>query len=216
MVKAFVSWSSGKESCLALYRAKKDYDVKYLFNMMSEDNKRSRSHNIAVELIRQQAQCLGIELVQKSASWADYEDVFKNLLKEKFFKEDILTGIFGDIDVQEHRAWVEKVCAFAGMKAVLPLWQQKRESLLKEFIGLGFKAVVVVVNSDYLSDRWLGREIDMSFMRDLKEQTTADVCGENGEYHTFVYDGPVFKKPVQFKRGKKIKNDNYWFLELKG
>jgi uncharacterized protein (TIGR00290 family) len=102
-----------------------------------------------------------------------------------------------------------------GIKPTLPLWKRKREDLLKEFIQAGFKAVVVATNADFLGQEWLGREINKEFIEDLKALGKVDLCGEKGEYHTFVYDGPVFKKTVEFTVEKKALKDKHWRLELK-
>jgi uncharacterized protein (TIGR00290 family) len=101
------------------------------------------------------------------------------------------------------------------IKPVLPLWKRKREDLLKEFIQAGFKAIVVATNADFLGQEWLGREINKEFIEDLKALGKVDLCGEKGEYHTFVYDGPVFKKTVEFIAGKEALKDRHWLLELK-
>ena len=212
-MKAFVSWSSGKESCLSLFRMQKELDVKYLFNMIDEDGKHSRSHRLDKKLIQLQAEALGIPLIQQSSTWQSYEDVFKQTvttLKDK----GIAAGIFGDIDLQQHKDWVENVCAHVGIKSILPLWQEEREKLVREFIDAGFKAVVVVVNKKYLGKEWLGRIIDESFISDLKSLPEVDVAGEKGEYHTFVFDGPNFKNPAAFSEGEKVYNNGYWFFDL--
>ncbi len=213
-MKAFVSWSSGKESCLSLFRMRKEVDVKYLFNMIDEDGKHSRSHRLDKKLIQLQAKALGIPLIQQSSTWQSYEDVFKQMVA-KLKDEGIAAGIFGDIDMQAHRDWVENVCVYAGIKSILPLWQEERERLVCEFIAAGFKAVVVVVNEKYLGKEWLGRIIDESFIADLKSLPEVDVAGEKGEYHTFVYDGPNFKNPVAFSEGEKVYNNGYWFFDLR-
>ncbi|MCG2711153.1 MAG: diphthine--ammonia ligase [Candidatus Omnitrophica bacterium] len=213
-MKAFVSWSSGKESCMSLFRIQKAFDVKYLFNMVSEDGRHSRSHGVDKKLIQMQAEALGIPLIQQSSTWQSYEDVFKTAII-KLKEEGISAGIFGDIDMQQHRDWVENVCADTGINPILPLWQEEREKLVREFIDAGFKAVVVVVNEKYMGKEWLGRTIDESFIADLKSLPEVDIAGEKGEYHTFVFDGPNFKKPVEFYEKQKIYNDGYWFLDLK-
>jgi len=129
-------------------------------------------------------------------------------------KQGVVCGVFGDIDLQEHRDWVERVCRETGIKAILPLWQRKREELIKEFIDAGFKAVVCATNADYLGKEWLGRKVDKKFIEDLKDKGGVDLCGEKGEYHSFVFDGPVFKKAVRFTVGRKIFKKQHWFLEL--
>ncbi len=212
-MKAFVSWSSGKESALALYRGMKKYKIEYLLNMAAEDGKHSRSHRIKPELIRQQADAMGLSLIQKNTTWDNYEDVFKQALSD-LKKENVRTGIFGDIDMQAYRDWVENVCAYVDIKPMLPLWQEEREKLVREFICAGFKAVVVVVNEKYMGKEWLGRIVDESFIAGLKTLPGVDIAGEKGEYHTFVFDGPNFKKPVAFSKGEKVYDEGYWFLDL--
>ncbi len=215
-MKVFVSWSGGKETSLACYKAiqSEPLEVSCLLNMVSEDGLRSRSHGIDSRLLHLQAGAIGLPIVQRKSTWQSYENEFKAALAG-FKKEHIAAGIFGDIDMQEHRDWVERVCKCAGMIAVLPLWQKRRERLLKEFVNLGFKAIVVCCRADLLGQEWLGRQIDTDFIADLKKMGNIDLCGEKGEYHTFVYDGPIFKRPVEFIRGEKVLKDKHWFLELK-
>ncbi|KPK41544.1 MAG: ATP pyrophosphatase, partial [Omnitrophica WOR_2 bacterium SM23_29] len=112
--------------------------------------------------------------------------------------------------------WVERVCGEIEIEPILPLWKGEREDLLKEFIRVGFKAIVVATNADFLGQEWLGRQINEEFIEDLKAlRIEVDLCGEKGEYHTFVYDGPIFKKSIDFSIGKKILKDKHWFLNLK-
>jgi uncharacterized protein (TIGR00290 family) len=216
VAKAFACWSGGKESALSLYRIMQNNDIEivYLLNMISEDGKYSRSHGVRAKLLKLQAKAIGIHIVQKSTTWQDYEEKFKNIVSG-FKKENITVGIFGDIDLQEHRDWVERVCKDMDIKPILPLWKEKREELLKEFIRVGFKAVVVATNGEFLGKKWLGMEINKRFVEDLKVLVNIDLCGEKGEYHTFVYNGPLFKKPVGFIAGRSILKNRHWFLELK-
>lgn len=215
-MKTFVSWSGGKDSALACYHAGQKHGVRvaYLLNMLSGNGTHSRSHHLSVAVLKLQAEAMGIPLMQRKVTWQGYEEEFKKALT--FFKEEgIEAGVFGDIDVREHRDWVERVCSGNGLNAVLPLWQRSREMLMEEFIFLGFKAVVVAVKLECIGSEWLGRVLDKDFIRDIKQLGTVDLCGENGEYHTFVYDGPLFKKPVVFAAGEKIVEDKHCFLELK-
>lgn len=215
-MKVFVSWSGGKETSLSCYRAMQIQDIKvtYLLNMVSEDGKHSRSHGINSQFLKLQAKAIGIPLVQKKTTWKTYEEEFKKAVRD-LKREGIEAGVFGDIDLQEHRDWVERVCKEIEIEPILPLWKGKREDLLKEFIQAGFKAVVVATNTDFLGKEWLGREIDKEFIEDLSPFKNIDLCGEKGEYHTFVYDGPIFKKSVDFTIEKKILKDKHWFLNLK-
>ncbi len=193
---AFSSWSGGKDSCLALHRAlQQGFDVRYLLTMFDEIEDRSRSHAVSGEMITAQAEALGINLITAKASWQNYEKVFIEQLKS-FNSNGITHGIFGDIDLEPHREWEEKVCAAANMEAVLPLWSENRRKLVDEFIAEGFKAVVVCVNEKYLDSSFCGRLFDENFLADLPENV--DACGENGEFHTFVFDGKIFNYAVKF------------------
>ncbi len=197
MKKAFCSWSGGKDSCLALNRARRNgYDVQFLLTMFDEAEDRSRSHAVPLKLIEAQADALGIKLVTARASWQNYEKVFIETLGE-FQKQNVTHGIFGDIDLQAHRDWEEKVCAAAEIEAVLPLWNENRRAMVDEFLTEDFKAVVVCVNENYLDASFCGRIFDENFVNDLP--ATVDVCGENGEFHTFVFDGKLFANPVNYK-----------------
>jgi diphthine-ammonia ligase len=213
--KVFVSWSGGKDSAMACYQAIQKYGacIAYLLNMLAEDGVRSRSHHLSVAALRSQADAMGIPIVQRQTTWQGYEEEFKNALAV-FKKEGVQAGIFGDIDVQEHRDWVERVCSESGLNAILPLWQRSRESLMDEFIAVGFKAIIVAVKLECMGSEWLGRHLDRQFVEDMKRLPQVDLCGENGEYHTFVYDGPIFQNPVEFKLGKKTLRDKRRFLEL--
>ena len=214
MREAFCCWSGGKDCSLALYRAKKmGVDVSCVFNMKNSTGRLSRSHGISSQLLQVQAESMNIPIVQQSATWNSYENRFKSAVK-KLKSQGVETGIFGDIDLDVHREWVERVCQEIGIEPVLPLWGQAREDLLKDFIASGFKAVVVALRADLLGKEWLGREIDSRFMEDMAKMENIDLCGEGGEFHTFVYDGPIFKRPVEFVPGKKVFKNERWFLQL--
>lgn len=201
----FVSWSGGKDSCLALFRAmSQGYKPKMLFTMFSIENDVSSAHRLNEDIIKAQVNELELESTIGRAKFEDYEAVFvKNL--EVFKSQDIQYGIFGDIDLDEHRKWEETVCEKAQMTAVLPLWQEDRKKLVKEFIDLGFKAKIVVVNKTMMSPEFLGRDLSHELLEEI-EKTGADVCGENGEYHTVVYDGPLFKTPLNLNFSKEVKD----------
>ncbi|NWF98577.1 MAG: diphthine--ammonia ligase [Nitrospirae bacterium] len=214
ILKAFVSWSGGKDSALACYRAMVNgVKVLYLVNMLGETGKYSRSHGLTAELLKTQASAIGIPIIQKNTTWENYEYEFKNTIMQ-LKKDGVSAGVFGDIDVQEHREWVERVCMETGIKAILPLWNEEREPLMKEFICSGFKAILCSTNASFLGSEWLGKEVDSDFIRDLKASGNIDLCGERGEYHTFVYDGPIFKFPVRFSAVKWIQKDKNLFLEI--
>jgi diphthine-ammonia ligase len=210
---AFCSWSGGKESALSLFRAMgSGFNVTHLVNMMTEDGSHSRTHGISAGLIQLQAGAIGIPLIQRPASWDTYEREFKAVLRT-MPGEGIYHGIFGDIDLEEHRAWVERVASECSITPSLPLWCEKRDDLLSEFIRSGFKAVIVAVDKRYLDENWIGREIDDAFMSDIRSQDV-DICGEAGEYHTFVYHGPIFKDPVLFDKGAVRSDGDHFFLDI--
>ncbi|MCX5813353.1 MAG: diphthine--ammonia ligase [Proteobacteria bacterium] len=213
-MKTFCSWSGGKDSALAFYEAARSgIAITHLLNMATENGKHSRTHGLTSELLVSQAEALNISLVQQGASWDTYENEFKKAVAG--IKEgNALRGVFGDIDMIEHRNWVERVCLESGVEPMLPLWLREREELLNSFIDAGFKAIVVATDKQYLGEEWLGREINRAFMDDLKAFDRVDLCGEKGEYHTFVYDGPIFVKPVEFSIIRKVLTDSYCFLEL--
>ncbi|MFH1797800.1 MAG: diphthine--ammonia ligase [Candidatus Omnitrophota bacterium] len=211
----FISWSGGKESMFAGYKATRAKGAKadYLLNMISGDGTISCSHGISSSLLRIQAEAVDVPILQKRNTGSNYEEKFKEALS--FFKEKgIHTGVFGDIDVAEHREWIQRVCDDMGVKAILPLWNSKRKDLIEEFIGAGFKTIVVAVHAPFLGKEWLGRQIDAEFVKDLEALGNVDLCGEKGEYHTFVYDGPIFKNPIKLETGKKVFKNDRWFLEI--
>ena len=198
----FVSWSGGKDSCLALFKAKAmGYTPVKLLTMFGREEI-SSSHRIDEETIKAQAESIGIDYVIGKAAFDDYEKVFVSTL-ENFKKQGINYGIFGDIDLDEHRQWEERVCGSADMEAVLPLWKISRKEVVKEFISLGFKAKIIVVNTKMLDAKFLGQDLSLSLIEEI-EKEGADPCGENGEYHTLVYNGPIYKKPVNIKYTHEI------------
>ena len=217
MSKVFVSWSGGKESNLAGYRARKSgLEICYLANMVTEDGARSRTHGLSAEILRLQSQAIGIPLVQRQATWQSYEAEFKKMVGE-LKKEGIEGGVFGDIDLDEHREWVERVCREVGITAHQPVWGESQDDILKDFISSGFKAVIVATRADMLGEEWLGRSLDMDFFSEIKELgRTRGItpCGEAGEYHTLVIDGPLFQKSMEITEARKVSRDKHWFLEI--
>jgi diphthine-ammonia ligase len=215
MTKAFVSWSGGKDCCLALYRAKKEgLDIRYLFNMVNKENKRSKSHGVRAVVIKEQAKALGIPIMQQPTTDDDYEAVFVKALKE-FRRKDIEVGVFGDIDFEPHREWNERVCRPAGITPQLPLWQQDQAKLLDEFLSAGFKSVVIAVRADLMGREFLGRTVDKQFLTDIaKLNKGITPCGEAGEFHTLVVDGPVFKKRLDLTKTEIVTRGEHHFLEI--
>jgi diphthine-ammonia ligase len=209
----FCSWSGGKDSCLALYRSiMAGNSCASLLTMIDETGNHSRSHGLSPEALAAQAHSLGIPLKTASTTWDSYESIFKTNSTE-FVKSGVTNGVFGDIDLLPHREWVERVCGDIGITAHLPLWQANRRALVTEFVSAGFKAIIVVVNTSKMPERFLGRTIDLDLVAEL-EAVGVDACGENGEFHTFVFDGPIFKKRLDFTHSNIIKQNEYVFLPL--
>ena len=208
-------WSGGKDSCFACYQAKlQGHQVIAVVNFTNSDGTDSVSHGLSAKIIQRQAEMIEMPLLQKAMPKQGYRDAFKALIEELKTKEDIEGIVFGDIYLQEHKDWIDKVCQELKVEAILPIWTTDTERLAKQIIDSGFKAIVVSVNKDILGEQWLGREIDNRFISDLKALGNIDLCGEKGEFHTFVYDGPIFEKPVEFVAGGKVYKDKHCFLEL--
>jgi uncharacterized protein (TIGR00290 family) len=217
MNKVFVSWSGGKDSCFAGYRAtRQGLKISHLLNMVNLDAKQSWFHGIPLELMQMQSQAMGVPLIQRRTTMADYETDFKDAILA-FKKEGVVGGVFGDIDLEVHREWVERICQQVEVDAHLPLWGLSQENILKELIESGFEAVVLVAKADLIDGDWLGQKINLDFFSYLSElRRTRDItfCGEAGEYHTFVVDGPLFKQRLEILESRKVLREGYWRLEI--
>lgn len=214
-MKAFVSWSGGKDCMLALYRTlrRPEIEVAFLLNMLTETGECSLSHQLPADLLQDQAEAMEIPIVQRKASRKEYEKEFKRAVAD-LKRQGVEAGVFGDIDLQVHRDWIERVCREMEMKALFPLWEAGRNEMLEEFIAAGFKSRIVVTDPLILEESWLGCEIDRSFMTKIKDLPHVDACGEKGEYHTFVYDGPLFKHPVHFHEKERVSVERYRIAKL--
>lgn len=214
-MKAISLWSGGKDSCFACYKAKlRGHKIASVFNFVNPNSNGSLSHGLSAEIIQRQLAAVDILFLQKSMPKERYRQAFMKLINEWKIQKGVEAIVFGDIYLQEHKDWIDKVCNELKVKAILPLWGKDTQELIAEIIGAGFKAIVVSTRADLLGPEWLGRQIDAKFIKEIKLLGNIDPCGEKGEYHTFVYDGPLFKKPVGFITGKKLLKDNHWFLEL--
>ncbi|MBW1783159.1 MAG: diphthine--ammonia ligase [Deltaproteobacteria bacterium] len=209
----FCSWSGGKDSCLALYHAiQRGGKPHTLLTMLSEDGETSRSHALPKPLIETQAKSLGLRPVFCSATWQQYEQVFISVLRG-FKKRGIEVGVFGDIDLDEHLEWVRRVCDVAGIVPIHPLWKRDRRELLQEFINLGFRARIVVINEQKLDKTFLGKTIEPETITEMAE-AGIDPSGELGEYHSVVTDGPIFSSEVEIKTVGQEHHEGYWFLKV--
>ncbi len=208
------SWSGGKESALACYRAiKKGFEVSHLLNMTDEKSERSRSHGLSDEVLSAQSDAIGIPIVQRAVTWDTYEQGFKDAIKA--LKDEGVEGVvFGDIDVQEHRDWTERICKETGVSCIQPLWKEDRKGIMEDFLSAGFEAIIVRAREDFFDKKWLGHRIDQHSITNF-EELGVDVCGELGEYHTLVVDGPIFKKRIEVSDSKTITKDGFWSLDIK-
>lgn len=207
------SWSGGKDSCFALMQAcQSGYTPKVLLNVLNEEGQISRSHGIPSAILQAQAAaiCLPIHLI--SSSWQEYETRFITALKKLTQTYTLTHAVFGDIDLQAHRDWEEKVCAEAGLTAVLPLWQQDRKELVYQMLDAGIETMIVSCNTA-MGEQFLGKMLTRELVTDL-EILGIDVCGENGEFHTLVTNCPLFNKRIEVVTGKKLLHGAYWFTEL--
>lgn len=210
--RAAISWSGGKDSCLAFYRARLEFDVGALITMFTEDGSRSRSHGLRPEVLDCQAELLGLERISGRASWQTYETEFKCILGE-LGKRGYSHVVFGDIFLDDHRHWVERVCGEVGLVAVEPLWGAPTSELLEEFLSLGGKAQIVATQASLMDESWLGRQLGPHLISEF-QQLGIDPCGEYGEFHTLVTDFPGFRSPLKVREVDRIVHSGYRLLDL--
>lgn len=208
-----LSWSGGKDSALALDRAtRQGLIVKYLLNIYEGSTNRVRFHGVRRELIEAQATPLGLELVHGSTHPDDFEKVFLSVLRE--LKERGVQGIvFGNIHLADVRGWYEERTTGLGFRHVEPLWGESPGALVREFVRRGYRARVVSVDLKQGRVEWLGREITDALIEEF-ERAGADPCGEKGEYHTFVFDGPLFTHPVEIREVGRLEMEGHALLDL--
>ena len=208
MKKAYLNWSSGKDSALALYYILKDkeYAVENLLTTTNAELNRVSMHGLRNEVVKRQAKSLQIPLklveVPSDTSMQSYNSTMQKVTSE-LLEQGYTHSIFGDIFLQDLREYRENQLAQVRMEAVFPLWKKNTGQLMRDFLNLKFKAIVICTNSKYLDKSFCGRIIDDQFLKDLP--ANVDPCGENGEFHTFVFDGPIFKNSIDFKIGEKVK-----------
>ena len=206
MKKAIFCWSGGKDSALALYKVLQgnEYEIKYLLTTVNENHKRISMHGVREELLEAQAASVGIPLVKvyvREGSNAEYERNMEEQLL-LFKQQGIHHVIFGDIFLEDLRQYRDNNLAKVKMQGVYPLWKKDTKELIKEFLSLGFETITCCVNDAYLGEDRVGVKLDKSFVEQLP--ANVDCCGENGEFHTFCYKGPIFKKKINFTIGEKV------------
>ena len=204
--KAIFCWSGGKDSAYCLHKVliEQQYDVRYLLTTVNDTFKRVSMHGVREDLVTAQAEAIGIpQLIVRVSEGTngEYERQMERVLLEAK-KEGINHVIFGDIFLENLRAYREQNLARVGMTGVFPLWKTDTRELVNDFISKGFKTILCCTNDAYLGESWAGREIDEIFLRELP--ANVDPCGENGEYHTFCYDGPLFSHKINVIHGEKV------------
>ena len=211
--KFIVSYSGGKDSTLALYQAIQVGKAIGLIVMLEEQGLRSRSHAMSMEIIQAQANALGLPIITASSSWNDYETEFLKLLAHaKQQGAEVL--VTGDLDMPEHGCWHNRITQQAGLKLCMPLWERPHREVIEEFIQLGFKTMIVTVNLDLgMKVDDLGKVLTLDYIQEL-ENRGIDPCGEGGEFHSTVINGPLFTAPIAVRKGDILYHENYAFLAL--
>ncbi|MGG5461733.1 diphthine--ammonia ligase [Clostridium sp. B9] len=213
--KFVVSYSCGKDSTLSLYRMIKE-GHKPVALLVTVDKKVLRSwfHGIPDQLLKDVSNSLDIPMVLVESNGTNYAETFVEALTKVKEEMGAEACVFGDIDLMAHRTWCEDKCEKAGLEAIFPLWEEDREKLTYEFIDSGFKTVIKNVRLKELGEEFLGKVLTKDLVQKIKA-AGADACGENGEYHTFVFDEPLFKERIEFETGENILNETHGFLDIK-
>jgi len=214
-LKVVASWSGGKDSCFAYYKAPKSgLEVASLLTFM-ESEERSNFHAITSRLLDVQAQAVGAKLAKQVTVAGSYELQFKEALL-KFKAERVEGLVTGDIyEVANHeKGWLERVLGEVGLVPIRPLWQQNTTQIFKDFISAGFKATVVRTKLSALGEEWLGRELNQQFLSDILKLEGVDPCGEGGEYHTVVTDGPIFTNRIKLTETRKSSQGRFGRLDV--
>lgn len=217
MKKAVLSWSGGKDSMLTLRELQRSgkYEVGTLLTTITEGYNRISMHGVRTLLLEKQAESLRIRLhkvyIPNDANNETYE---KNMIDAlaMYPALDVKEIAFGDVYLEDVKEYREKLIGRTRLASVYPIWKRDTKELISEFIDEGYKAVTVCIDTKKLPDSFLGRDLDNDFINDLP--AGVDPCGENGEYHTFVYDGPGFREPVKFETGEKVQRGEFGFVDL--
>lgn len=210
-----LSWSGGKDSAHALHRAReRGLRVTHLFNIFEGVSGRVRFHGVGRGLVAAQAEALGLELVQRSSGPGDFEEAFLRILEE-LEGRGIGGVVFGNVHLEEVRGWYESRTTARGFEHLEPLWGEDPMELARTVPALGYRARVVSVNLELGDPGWLGRELGPGLLGELAGREDVDPCGERGEYHTFVWDGPGFARPVRHRVGRPLEREGHRFLDLR-
>jgi uncharacterized protein (TIGR00290 family) len=216
--KVLLSWSGGKDAALALHELLRSeaYQVVGLLTTVAEAYDRVTMHGVRRALLERQAEALALPLhtvfLPTTVSDEEYGDIMRKAL-QRYLVADILCVAFGDIFLEDVRKYREEHLAAVGMRAVFPLWGSDTTVLARSFIEAGFKAIVTSVDSQSLDGAFVGRTLDEQFLSELPP--TVDPCGENGEFHTYVHDGPIFRHPIPFQKGEVVvREERFYYCDL--
>jgi uncharacterized protein (TIGR00290 family) len=228
--KTYLNWSTGKDSALALYYLLKDknYQVTHLLTAVNKHHDRVSMHGLRRELMQQQINAIGLSFstieLPEQPDMMEYNAAMKEAML-LLIAEGFTHAAFGDIFLEDLRVYREQQLTALNLKAVFPIWKSNTKQLIQEFIALGFKAILICVNASKLDQSFAGRLIDEDFINDLPEDV--DPCGENGEFHTFCFDGPIFLEPIRFELGAVVYREydapkdgdgngklGFWFCDL--
>lgn len=205
--KLIFCWSGGKDSALALHKVLQEgrYDVVALLTTCSEHFRRVSMHGVRLELLEAQARAIGLPLEKIFVSQRSSNDEYQQKMGACFAKykaQGVTAVAYGDIFLEDLKSWREQNLAKLGLRGLFPIWKEDSKTLMERFVALGFNSVICCVNDAYLDESWLGRMLDATFVRSLPAHV--DPCGENGEFHSFAFAGPIFAKPVNFTIGEKV------------
>ena len=209
-----VSWSGGKDCCFACYKAiSQGAKITQLVNLRFKGS----SHTVTKNLLRFQADTIGIPIMQRETLWENYERDFKETV-HPLVSKDVHGIVFGDLfceefQEQKHKEWAERVCGELGIQAIEPLWGMKPDQVFREFLAAGFEAIIISVKADLIGEEWLGQKMDTPFLEYLVDKKL-NVCGELGEYHTLVVNGPLFRKKIIIQESRHVRSGNYDQLEI--
>jgi len=217
MEKVLLSWSGGKDSAISLYEILKGgkYEIVSLLTTITEDYDRVSLHGVRRTLVEQQAYSLGLPiekvLISRSSSNEEYESKMGEVLT-KFKQDGIARVVFGDISLEWARKYREDNLSKLGMKGIFPIWGRGTAEVTRSFITTGFQAVITCVDLKVLDKRFVGRRLDKQFLAELPPDV--DPGGENGEFHSFVFDGPIFKERIAYTLGESVQRDSFYFCDL--
>jgi len=229
MKRAVFNWSGGKDSALALHYMMEhsDFEIPQLLTSINTFTNRVSMHGVRLDMLKRQAESIGLPLnllkLPKEPSMTEYDQIMRTKLEE-IKKQEIEYAAFGDIFLEDLKKYREDRLKEVGLKAIFPLWKRDTQELIREFLDLGFRTLVVAIDGSKLDKSFIGREITNEFIADLPRGV--DPCGENGEFHTFVFDGPIFSAPVSFTKGEVVeksyelskenpdKTVTYWFQDV--